>query len=62
MIFVHCSKSAHAIGQSRSRVFWLPGNNESFECVITMVITIYGYQVDENIDEFYYKDQKGKQS
>ena len=36
MIFVHCSKSAHAIGQNRSRVFWLPGNNESFECVITM--------------------------
>ena len=24
MIFVHCSKSAHAIGQNRSRVFWLP--------------------------------------
>ena len=37
MIFVHCSKSAHAIGQNRSRVFWLPGNNESFECVITMM-------------------------
>ena len=36
MIFVHCSKSAHAIGQNRSRVFWLPGNNESFECVITI--------------------------
>ena len=35
MIFVHCSKSAHAIGQNRSRVFWLPGN-ESFECVITI--------------------------
>ena len=35
MIFVHCSKSAHTIGQNRSRVFWLPGNNESFECVIT---------------------------
>ena len=34
MIFVHCSKSAHAIGQNQSRVFWLPGNNESFECVI----------------------------
>ena len=34
MIFVHCSKSAHAIGQNRSRVFLLPGNNESFECVI----------------------------
>ena len=33
MIFVHCSKSAHAIGQNRSREFWLPGNNESFECV-----------------------------
>ena len=37
MIFVHCSKSAHAIGQNRSRVFWLPGNNESFECVITIM-------------------------
>ena len=36
MIFVHCSKSAHAIGQNRSRVFWLPGN-ESFECVITIM-------------------------
>ena len=36
MIFVHCSKSAHAIGQNQSRVFWLPGNNESFECVITI--------------------------
>ena len=34
MIFVHCSKSAHAISKNRSRVFWLPGNNESFECVI----------------------------
>ena len=34
--FVHCSKSAHAIGQNRSRVFWLPGNNESLECVITI--------------------------
>ena len=37
MIFVHCSKSAHAIGQNRSRVFWLPGSNESFECVITIM-------------------------
>ena len=37
MIFVHCSKSAHAIGQNRSRVFWLPGNNESFVCVITIM-------------------------
>ena len=37
MIFVHGSKSAHAIGQNRSRVFWLPGNNESFECVITIM-------------------------
>ena len=37
MILVHCSKSAHAIGQNRSRVFWLPGNNESFECVITIM-------------------------
>ena len=36
MIFVHCSKSAHAIGQNRSRVFWLLGNNESFDCVITI--------------------------
>ena len=36
MIFVHCSKSAHTIGQNRSRVFWLSGNNESFECVITI--------------------------
>ena len=36
MIFVHFSKSAHAIGQNRSRVFWLPGNNESFECVLTI--------------------------
>ena len=36
MIFVHYSKSAHAIGQNRSRVFWLPGNNESFKCVITI--------------------------
>ena len=35
MIFLHCSKSVHAIGQNRSRGFWLPGNNESFECVIT---------------------------
>ena len=34
MIFVHCSKSAHAISQNRSRVFWLPGNNESFESTI----------------------------
>ena len=38
MIFVHCSKSAHAIGQNRSRVFWLPGNNESFVCVITITL------------------------
>ena len=37
MIFVHCSKSAHAIGQNQSRVFWLPGHNESFECVITIM-------------------------
>ena len=37
MIFVHCSKPAHAIGQNRSRAFWLPGNNESFECVITIM-------------------------
>ena len=37
MIFVHCPKSAHAIGQNRSRVFWLPGNNEPFECVITIM-------------------------
>ena len=37
MIFVHCSKSAHAIGQNRSRVFLLPGNNESFECIITIM-------------------------
>ena len=37
MIFVHCSKSAHAIGQNRSRVFWIPGNNEQFECVITIM-------------------------
>ena len=28
MIFVQCTKSAHAIGQ---RVYWLPSNNESFE-------------------------------
>ena len=35
MIFVHYSKCAHAIGQNRSHVFWLPGNNESFECVVT---------------------------
>ena len=35
MIFVHFSKSGHAIGQNRLRVFWLPGN-ESFECVITI--------------------------
>ena len=26
--------STHAIGQNQSRVFWLPGNNESFECSI----------------------------
>ena len=26
MSFIHCSKSAHAIGRNRSRVFWLPGN------------------------------------
>ena len=37
MIFDHCSKSTHAIGQNRSHVFWLPGNNESFECVITIM-------------------------
>ena len=37
MIFVHCSKSVHAIGQNRSCVFWLPGNNKSFECVITIM-------------------------
>ena len=37
MIFVHCSKSVHAIGQNQSRVFWLPGNNESFEYVITIM-------------------------
>ena len=37
MIFVHCSKSAHAICQNRSRVFWLAGNNESFERVITIM-------------------------
>ena len=37
MIFVHCSKSTPAIGQNRSHVFWLPGNNESFECVITIM-------------------------
>ena len=37
MIFVHCSKSAHAIGQNQSRVFRLPGNNESFECVIAIM-------------------------
>ena len=37
MIFVNCSKSVHAIDQNRSRVFWLPGNNESFECVITIM-------------------------
>ena len=36
MIFVHGSKSAQ-IGQNRSRVFLLPGNNESFECVITIM-------------------------
>ena len=30
------NKSAYAIGQNRSRVFWLPGNNESFECIITI--------------------------
>ena len=36
MIFVHCSKSGHAIGQNRSRMIWLPGNNELFECVITI--------------------------
>ena len=76
MIFVHCSKSAHAIGQNRSRVFWLPGNNESFECVIIIMHEkcallkmvrsktsrkLYlqvDKQVEENIDEFYYKDQK----
>ena len=34
MIFVHRSKHTHAIGQNQSRVFWLPGNNESFECII----------------------------
>ena len=26
--------STLAIGQNQSRVFWLPGNNESFECSI----------------------------
>ena len=34
MIFVHCSESADAIGQNQSRLLWLPGNNESFECSI----------------------------
>ena len=34
MIFVHCTKSTHATGQNQSRVFSLPGNNESFECSI----------------------------
>ena len=34
MIFVRCSKSTHAIGQNQSLVFWLSGNNESFECSI----------------------------
>ena len=29
-MLVHYSKSAHAIGQNRSRVFWLPGKNESY--------------------------------
>ena len=33
-MFVYCSKSAHAIGQNRSRAFWLPGNNEWFVCII----------------------------
>ena len=27
---VHCSKSRHAIGQTKSSMFWFPGNNESF--------------------------------
>ena len=31
MIFVHCSKSALAIGQNRSREFWLLGNNGWFD-------------------------------
>ena len=34
MIFVHCTKSTHAIGQNQSRAFLLSGNNESFECSI----------------------------
>ena len=32
IILVHCSKCTQAIGQNRSRVFWLPGNSHSFEC------------------------------
>ena len=34
MTFVDCLKSAHAISQNQSRGFWLPGNNESVECII----------------------------
>ena len=33
-MFVYCSKSAQAVGQNRSRAFWLPGKNESFVCII----------------------------
>ena len=33
MIFIHCTKSTHAIGQNQSLVFLSPGN-EFFECSI----------------------------
>ena len=32
-LFKMYAPGTHAIGQNRSRVFWLPGNNHSFECV-----------------------------
>ena len=51
MIFVHCSKSAHVIGQNRSRVFWLPDNNESFECVIIVDNNAWKVCIIENGQE-----------
>ena len=37
IILAHCTKCTHAIGQNRSRVFLLPGNNEFCECVIVIM-------------------------
>ena len=35
-ITVHGRKTTQAIGQNQPRVFLLPGNNESFECSLTI--------------------------